>query len=252
MSRQRFEGRQVVITGGSGGLGSAAARAFLAEGAHVHLIDRDGPRLEATIAGLQGGGQCTAWTADVANEAEIEAAFDGIAANGPVDVLVNSAGIAIRRPAVDLSLEDWSTVVAVNQTALFLCSRAAARRMGREGDRSIVNLASIMGLSGGGIYPNLSYQATKGAVVNMTRALAIEWAPLGIRVNAVAPTWVRTALTEGLFSNPAVHERMLAMTPLGRLPEAEDVAAAIVFLASTDARFITGHTLPVDAGYLAQ
>ena len=117
---------------------------------------------------------------------------------------------------------------------------------------AIVNVSSIMGLSGGGLYPNVSYQSTKGALVNMTRALAVEWATSGIRVNAVAPTWVRTELTQGLFSNADLMDRVLDMTPMRRLAEPADVADAIVFLASDQARLITGHTLPVDGGFLAQ
>jgi NAD(P)-dependent dehydrogenase (short-subunit alcohol dehydrogenase family) len=113
-------------------------------------------------------------------------------------------------------------------------------------------VSSIMGLSGGGLYPNVSYQATKGAIVNMTRALAVEWAAKGIRVNAVAPTWVRTELTVGLFSNAELLNRVLDMTPMRCLAEPADVAEAIVFLASNKARMITGHTLPVDGGFLAQ
>jgi NAD(P)-dependent dehydrogenase (short-subunit alcohol dehydrogenase family) len=109
-----------------------------------------------------------------------------------------------------------------------------------------------MGLSGGGLYPNISYQTSKGAVVNMTRALAIEWAPHRIRVNAVAPTYVRTQLTAPLFENPEMADRILALTPLKRLAEPEDVAAAIAFLASRAAGMITGHVLPVDGGFLAQ
>ncbi|MBP8297645.1 MAG: SDR family oxidoreductase, partial [Burkholderiales bacterium] len=116
----------------------------------------------------------------------------------------------------------------------------------------IVNVSSIMGLSGGGLYPNISYQSTKGALVNMTRALAVEWAGHGIRVNAVAPTWVRTDLTAGLMENPDLLDRIKAMTPLGRLAEPREVADAIVFLASDQASMITGHTLPVDGGFLAQ
>jgi NAD(P)-dependent dehydrogenase (short-subunit alcohol dehydrogenase family) len=120
------------------------------------------------------------------------------------------------------------------------------------GGGAIVNVASIMGLSGGGLYPNLSYQSTKGAIVNLTRALAVEWAVQGIRVNAVAPTWVRTELTQGLFRDPALLGRVMDMTPMRRLAEPEDVAHAIVFLASERAALITGHTLPVDGGFLAQ
>jgi NAD(P)-dependent dehydrogenase (short-subunit alcohol dehydrogenase family) len=123
--------------------------------------------------------------------------------------------------------------------------------MKKRGGGAIVNLASIMGLSGG-IYPNASYQASKGAVVNLTRALALEWAKDNIRVNAVAPTYVRTDLTVPIFSNPPVLEMAMAHTPLGRFPEPEEIAAAILYLCSPAARCITGITLPVDSGYLAR
>ena len=138
-------------------------------------------------------------------------------------------------------------------TGVFLCARAAARLMianGRGG--AIINVASIMGLSGGGLYPNISYQTTKGAVVNMTRALAVEWAPHGIRVNAVAPTYVRTDFIAPLLAQPELVKKIEAMTPLSRLAEPEEVADAILFLASPGAAMITGHTLPVDGGFLAQ
>jgi len=143
-------------------------------------------------------------------------------------------------------------VIDVNLNGVFLCARAAGRTMVAAGRGAIVNVASMMGLSGGGLYPNLSYQSSKGGVVNLTRALAVEWAGQGVRVNAVAPTWVRTELTEGLFKDPALMARVMAVTPLQRVAEPEDVAQAIVFLASDKAAMITGHTLPVDGGFLAQ
>jgi NAD(P)-dependent dehydrogenase (short-subunit alcohol dehydrogenase family) len=117
---------------------------------------------------------------------------------------------------------------------------------------AIVNLASIMGLSGGGLYPNISYQATKGAVVNLTRALAVEWAPFGVRVNAVAPTWVRTDFIKPLTDNPDLLARMNAMTPLGRIAEIDEIVGGIVYLASPAAAMVTGHTLAIDGGFLAQ
>jgi 2-deoxy-D-gluconate 3-dehydrogenase len=143
--------------------------------------------------------------------------------------------------------------MGVNVTGSFLCAREAARLMiGRAGGGAIVNVASIMGLSGGGLYPNISYQTSKGAVVNMTRALAVEWAPHGIRVNAVAPTYVRTPFIAPLLAQPDLVRRIEEMTPLRRLAEPADVASAILFLASPAAAMITGHTLPVDGGFLAQ
>ncbi|KNZ30652.1 MAG: NAD-dependent dehydratase [Methylibium sp. NZG] len=243
-----------VVTGGAKGIGWATVQAFAATGATPVLFDRDEAALANASAMLtRHGVEHLAESVDITNEAAVNAAFAKVAARyGQLDVLVNNAGIALRRPTVELAMADWQAVVDVNLTAVFLCCRAAARLMLPARHGSIVNVASIMGLSGGGLYPNVSYQATKGAIVNMTRALAVEWASQGLRVNAVAPTWVRTELTQGLFSNPDLMDRVLAMTPMRRLAEPADVADAIVFLASEQARLITGHTLPVDGGFLAQ
>jgi NAD(P)-dependent dehydrogenase (short-subunit alcohol dehydrogenase family) len=194
---------------------------------------------------------------DVTGEKAVEAAFAQAADElGGIDILVNNAGMAIRKPATEVPLADWQKVIDLNLTALFVCSRVAARYM-RQPRRdspaggAIVNLASIMGLSGG-IFPNASYQASKGGVVNLTRALALEWAADRIRVNAVAPTFVNTDFTAQIFNSPAVLEKVEAHTPLGVLPEVDDIAAAILFLASPAARCVTGIVLPVDSGYLAR
>ncbi len=243
-----------IVTGGAKGIGWATVEALLRTGAIPVLFDRDRQALGAAHEVLTAQGiDHLAEHIDITDEAAVEAAFDKVAARyGRIDVLVNNAGIALRRPTVELSSADWQAVVDVNLTAVFYCCRAAARSMIAARRGAIVNVASIMGLSGGGLYPNVSYQATKGAIVNMTRALAVEWAGHGIRVNAVAPTWVRTELTQGLFGDPALLNRILDMTPMRMLAEPEDIADAIVFLASARARMITGHTLPVDGGFLAQ
>jgi len=141
--------------------------------------------------------------------------------------------------------------IACDVTDAAAVERAIARVIAELGGGAIVNIASIMGLSGG-IYPNASYQASKGGVVNLTRALALEWASQGLRVNAVAPTFVRTALTDAVFSDPERSAAVMANTPLGVLPEPEDIAAAVLYLASPAARCVTGIVLPVDSGYLAR
>lgn len=166
--------------------------------------------------------------------------------------MVNNAGIAIRHPTLELTIADWQRVVDVNLTGMFLCARAAGRAMVAQRSGSIVMKSSIMGLSGGGLYPNISYQSTKGAIVNMTRALAVEWSASGVRVNAVAPTWVDTALIAALKANPALMAEIKRLTPLARLAQPQEVANAILFLASPAAAMITGHILPVDGGFLAQ
>jgi NAD(P)-dependent dehydrogenase (short-subunit alcohol dehydrogenase family) len=229
-----LKGKTAVVTGAARGIGKATADLFAAGGCTVARLD------------LEPGESIL--PCDVADERAVDKVFAQL---GKIDILVNDAGIAIRKNAFEISREEWDRVIAVNQTGLFLCSRAAARAMKQHGGGAIVNLASIMGFSGG-LFPNPAYQASKGAVVNLTRALALEFAEHNIRVNAVAPTFVRTDLTTPIFSNPEVLKKVMEHTPLGRLPEVEDIAQAILFLASPAARCITGVTLPVDSGYLAR
>lgn len=253
-----LDGTMAIVTGGASGIGAAAARTLAEAGATVAVLDLDRDRAAAvadTLPGAPSGSLAAsmALACDVADEASVEAAVAQVAERAVPGVLVNCAGIAIRDAATDHSLASWNKVVDVNLTGSFLISRAVARRMIAAGTGgSIVQTASIMGLSGGGVYPNVSYQTTKGALVNMTRALAVEWAGAGIRVNAVAPTYVRTPFIKALLDQPEVMEKIFAMTPLKRLAEPEEVAAAILFLASPAAGMVTGHTLPVDGGFLAQ
>jgi NAD(P)-dependent dehydrogenase (short-subunit alcohol dehydrogenase family) len=251
-----LNGRVAIVTGGASGIGRASAELLAAAGASVAIVDRDKGAAEQALKAI--GDQGLALEVDVAKESEIDAAVADIARQlGRVDILVNSAGTAIRRPAVEVTVEDWDKVIAVNMTGTFLFSRAVARVMieqntkGREGG-AIVQIASIMGLSGGGLYPNISYQTSKGAVVNMTRALAVEWAPSQIRVNAVAPTYVKTPFIAGLMAQPDLVKRIEAMTPMARLAEPGEIASAVLFLASPAAAMVTGHTLFVDGGFLAQ
>lgn len=242
-----------VVTGGGEGIGRAAAVLLAAAGARVAVLDRDADKAAETAAHISAqGGITRAYTADVTDEGSLEAAFALLEAHlGPPEILVNNAGIAVRAAATTLSLEDWNRVVAVNLTGMFLAARLAARSMQAGKGGAIVNTASIMGLSGG-LYPNVAYQTTKGGVVNMTRALALEWAPDNIRVNAVAPTYVRTSLTAELLAKPEVMSTILAATPLGRLAEPAEIAHAILFLASPASSMVTGTILPVDGGYLAR
>lgn len=228
-----LKGKVAVVTGGAKGIGAATAKLFEETGARVAVLD------------IEKG-------CDVTDEAAVKKAFAEVEARlGGIDLLVNSAGRAVRKPAAEISGEEWDQVLGLNLKATFFCSRNAYPYLKRRGGGAIVNLASIMGFSGG-IFPNASYQASKGGVVNLTRALALEWAADNVRVNAVAPTFVRTDLTIPIFSDPAVLKAVMRHTPLGRLPEVEDIAAAVLYLCSPAARCITGITLPVDSGYLAR
>jgi NAD(P)-dependent dehydrogenase (short-subunit alcohol dehydrogenase family) len=266
LARFRVDGRVAVITGGARGIGLATARALVEAGARVVLLDRDGDEAAAAARGLnqglnkapheairrtpEGPAMADAMALDVADADAVERVFDAVAQrHGRIDILVNNAGVSIRKPSLELSLADWQQVLAVNLTGAFLCARAAVARMPASGG-AIVNTASIMGLSGGGPYANPAYHATKGALVNLTRAHAVEWAPRGVRVNAVAPTWTETGFIRAL--DGPVRERLNALMPLGRMAEPEEVATAILFLASPAASMVTGHILAVDGGYLAQ
>ncbi|MGH6920026.1 MAG: SDR family NAD(P)-dependent oxidoreductase, partial [Geminicoccaceae bacterium] len=190
---------------------------------------------------------------DVADEDEAKAVVAAVAAkHGRIDILINNAGLGARMPIVEMPTERWRQVLAVNVDGAFFCARETGRHMLGAGRGAVVNVASIMGLVGGAHYPNLAYHTAKGAIVNFTRALACEWAASGVRVNAVAPTFARTRLTEPLLADEAMAARLMQDTPMGRFVEPEEVAAAALFLASDAASMITGVTLPVDGGWTAR
>jgi NAD(P)-dependent dehydrogenase (short-subunit alcohol dehydrogenase family) len=245
----RLDGRVALVTGGGNGIGRATSHALAQAGAQVAVTDVD-EDAAAQVADEIGG---AAHRLDVASEAEVREVVAAIAGkHGRLDILINNAGLGARMPTVEMPTERWRQVLAVNVDGAFFCVREAGRHMLEAGRGAVVNVASIMGLVGGAHYPNLAYHTAKGAIVNFTRALACEWAPHGVRVNAVAPTFARTRLTEPLLADEAMAARLMQDTPMGRFALPEEVAGAVLFLASDAASMITGVTLPVDGGWTAR
>ena len=251
--RLSLTGKTALITGGASGIGLETAKVFAQAGAQVVIWDRNEGSLQEAQSKLKDQGiSLEIMFLDVTREDSVVEVMRKVVTLGSCEVLVNSAGTGARMEATELPLELWQEVLNINLIGTFLCSREAAKMMLEQGKGSIVNVASIMGLIGGGVYPNPAYQASKGGVVNLTRSLALDWASRGIRVNAVAPAFVRTPLTQSLLAEDGMEEKLLVRTPLGRIVETYEVADAIRFLASDAAAMITGHTLPVDGGWIAQ
>lgn len=244
---QRLRDRVAIITGGASGIGLATAHRFAAEGARVVIADLDaatGQRAADEVGGVFR-------TVDVADEASVNALFDGVAAElGAVDIAFNNAGIS---PADDDSIETtelpaWDRVQDVNLKSVYLCSRAALRHMVPVGRGSIINTASFVALLGSAT-SQISYTASKGGVLAMTRELGVQFARQGIRVNALCPGPVNTPLLQELFAkDPERAQRRLVHVPVGRFAEPEEMAAAVAFLASDDASFITATAFVVDGG----
>ncbi|MDX5350009.1 MAG: SDR family oxidoreductase [Paracoccaceae bacterium] len=255
MQTPLMAGQVAIITGGAGAIGAAIALALGQSGARLALWDQNATALDLVAAEFSAQGiDCRTHAGDLTQEDQVEAAVAAtLAAFGRIDMLVTATGISPREDAITQPLANWQRSLDVNMTSVFLASRIAVREMLARGIRGrIVHLGSIMGLSGGGLYPNLAYHATKGAVVNMTRAMACEWAPHGIRVNSVAPTWVDTPFIGALKADPEAMRRIAEVTPLGRIAKPEEVAQGVVFLLGEQSSMITGHTLPIDGGFLAK
>jgi len=250
----RVDGDVALITGAGDGFGRIASLALAAAGATVMVTDIDAggaQRVADEIAA--GGGRAEPITLDVADRGAISSVVADIAGRfGGIQILINNAGIGRRGPTEETSDEDWDAVVEINMTAPFICSREVGRLMLDAGSGRIINIASIMGFVGNGMFPHIPYMATKGALVNMTRALAVEWADRGVRVNAIAPTFFKTNFGQRLWQDPERVKLVEDRTPMGRFGEPEELAGGILYLASQASSMVTGHTLAIDGGWLAQ
>jgi len=248
----RLDGKVVAVTGAAQGVGRELALAFASEHARVVALDLNGTALESLAAEVEGrGGELRPYALDIKNVSAVRSAFDETVARwGSLDVVCNNAGVNVHKDSLNLDEAEWDFVMDVNLKALFFCCQSAGRAMQAVGKGKIINTASTFGVVG---FPQrAAYCASKGGVVQLTRALAVEWAPLGINVNAVAPAAIDTPSRSELFSNPEFMKGLLSRLPLGRLAQISDVVGATLFLAGPASDFITGHVLVVDGGWTAQ
>ncbi|MHB1134500.1 MAG: SDR family NAD(P)-dependent oxidoreductase [Chloroflexota bacterium] len=246
-----LSGKVALVTGGGRGIGEGIALALATQGADVALASRTLPDLERVAERLRAlGRRSQAFHLDVADVASCQAlAGEVVAQFGRIDILVNNAGVNIVKCALDVTEADWDTVLDVNLKGLFFCCQAVGRYMVAQNYGRIVNMASQMAKVGW--YKRAAYCASKGGVAQLTKVLAVEWAENNVTVNAVAPTFVETPLTAKMFEDEAFRQAVLKRIPLRRLGTPDDVAGAVVYLASDAASLVTGHTLLVDGGWTA-
>ncbi len=245
-----LKGKVAIVTGGNGGIGLGMARGLAKAGARVVIAARNKEKSGAAVRELQAlGVGALAISVDVTQEKSVETMVsETVRQCGGLDILVNNAGINIRKPAQDLSLEEWRQVLDTNLTSAFLCSRSAYPHMKRAGAGKIINIGSMLSIFGAAFAP--AYGASKGGIVQLTKSLATGWARDNIQVNAVLPGWVDTDLTRQARKEvQGLHERVLAGTPAGRWGGIDDFGGIAVFLASSASDFLTGTAIPLDGGY---
>ena len=249
-----LKNKVAIITGARRGMGRTHALTLAKAGARVVVSDISQEDCEKVVEEIKKeGGEAMAIKCDVSKKSEVEAMIkETVEKWGRIDILVNNAGIAEFKPFLDLTEEDWDRTININLKGYFLCGQAAAKEMAKKKSGVIVNIASIaMGQVGVG-YPTLAhYSATKGGIVAMTQAMAVEWAPLNIRVNAIAPGAIETPMIDPLIADPKIKEATVSQVPLKRIGQPQEVSNAVLFLASDESSYMTGSTVVVDGGWLA-
>lgn len=243
-------GKTAMVTGANTGIGQAIALALAEAGADIALVARSDTS-ETTKIVEAAGRKCVTLTADLGSAQVVDGLVnDCVAEFGALDILVNNAGIIRRNDATDFTEQDWDAVMDVNLKSLFFLSQAAAKHMLERGSGRIINIASLLSFQGG--IRVASYTASKSGVAGLTKLLANEWAAKGLCVNAIAPGYIETNNTEALREDPVRNKAILERIPAGRWGEAEDIGGAAVFLASDAAKYVNGHVLAVDGGWLAR
>ena len=246
-------GKVALVTGGNGGIGLGMGLGLARAGARVVVAARNAQKSAAAVDALKAAGSDSfALEADVTNEASVAALFEQLAARcGRLDVLVNNAGTTVRKPVDQLALAEWHQVMDTNLTSAFLCCRAAHPHLKAAGGGKIINIGSMMSIFGAPYAP--AYGASKGGIVQLTRAMAASWAADGIQVNAVLPGWIDTELAQNARREvQGLHDRVLARTPADRWGVPEDLSGIAVFLGGPASDFVTGTAIPVDGGYSIQ
>ena len=242
-------GRVAVVTGGNGGIGRGIALGLAGAGASVAVLGRNEQKNQQVLSELKAiGVPCTAVKIDVTDRAGLEPALRGIESKlGGIEILVNNAGnVSLSGGVLNETAEDWDNVIETQLNAVFLLSKLAAKSMMSRRSGKIINIGSMYSFFGSGLIP--SYSAAKGAIVQLTKSMAIELAAHNIQVNAIAPGWIETEMTAPVKSMP-LNAEILSRTPAGRWGQPEDVVGTAVFLASRASNFVTGTTIPVDGGY---
>ena len=247
-------GKVALVTGARRGMGKSHALALARQGAKVAVTDISQEECQLVVDEIKSmGGEAVAFKMDVSNKADVDAIFDAVVKQfGRLDILVNNAGIYAPKPALELTEEDWDKTISINLKGEFLCAQRAAKEMAKNNWGRIINIASIAsGGVGVGISGGAHYTASKGGIIGMTETLADEWAPMGINVNAIGPGAIDTPMVSASQIPEEAMKAMLAGVPLKRIGKPEEVSAAVVFLASEEASYVTGATFYVDGGWLA-